>query len=284
MKFLPDMKTDYRDMITTIVLTYNEEKHIRRCLNNVCPLSKTVFVVDSGSTDRTAEICSEFSNVVFVTHQWPGNQAEQIDWALRNLKVTTGWILRIDADEYLSEELIYEIRHVLPVLPDEVTGLMMKRDVVFLGKRIRYGRIRPLKLLRLWRNGCGWVESRIMDEHIVLSQGKCLELANYFYDDNRNGIDAWTMKHLDYAGRESKIAYRQVGGAVSQKESVKSRYYSLPLFHRCFWFFVFRYVFLLGFLDGRAGFLWHFLQCFWYRTIVDVKISERGLLNDKRLA
>ena len=87
--------------LSTIILTYNEEIHIRRCLENVCPFSKKVFVIDSPSTDRTVEICNEFSNVEVVVHKYPGNQADQLNWALDNLKIETEWILRIDADEYL---------------------------------------------------------------------------------------------------------------------------------------------------------------------------------------
>ena len=92
--------------LTVIILTYNEEIHIRRCLENVCPLAKQVFVVDSPSTDKTAEICWEFDNVEVVVHKYPGNQAEQFNWALDNLPITTEWILRLDADEYLKSDVL----------------------------------------------------------------------------------------------------------------------------------------------------------------------------------
>ncbi|MCF0187788.1 MAG: glycosyltransferase, partial [Bacteroidaceae bacterium] len=100
--------------LTTIILTYNEEIHIRRCLENVCPFSKRVIVVDSPSTDRTVEICREFPNVEVVVHTYPGNQAEQFNWALDNLPIDTEWILRLDADEYLFPELVAELEQKLP--------------------------------------------------------------------------------------------------------------------------------------------------------------------------
>ena len=96
--------------LSVIILTYNEELHIRRCLENVCPIAKKVFVVDSPSTDGTVAICNEFENVEVVVHKYPGNQAEQFNWALDNLKIETEWILRLDADEYLMPELVEELK------------------------------------------------------------------------------------------------------------------------------------------------------------------------------
>lgn len=96
--------------LTTIILTYNEEIHIRRCLENVCPFSEKVIVVDSPSTDKTADICREFDNVEVIVHKYPGNQTEQFNWALDNINIETEWILRLDADEYLLPELNEELR------------------------------------------------------------------------------------------------------------------------------------------------------------------------------
>ena len=113
--------------LTTIILVYNEEIHIRRCLENVCPFSKKVIVVDSPSTDRTVEICKEFDNVEVVVHKYPGNQAEQFNWVLDNLDIDTEWIFRLDADEYLFPELIEEMQRTIPSLPVTVTALSLPR-------------------------------------------------------------------------------------------------------------------------------------------------------------
>ena len=113
--------------ITVIILTYNEEIHIRRCLENVTPFAKKVFVVDSPSTDRTVEICREFENVEVVVHKYPGNQAEQFNWALDTLQIETEWILRLDADEYLLPELVEELKERLPVMPEGVSALSLSR-------------------------------------------------------------------------------------------------------------------------------------------------------------
>lgn len=263
--------------ITTIILTYNEEKHIERCLNNVLRFSKKVYVIDSPSTDRTQELCKSFSNVEVIEHKYPGNQAAQFNWALENIDIKTGWIFRLDADEYLSDELIEELEQKIPSLPQDVTGCVMKRDVVFMGRRIKHGKLKTIKLLRLWRNGKGRIENRLMDEHTILIEGRSVELQNYFFDENLNGIDNWIRKHLDYANREVRTYKKgtdDLDTEMVSRNSQKLRYYSLPMFHRGFWFFILRYIFLGGFLDGKAGFVWNFMQCWWYRTLVDVKLSE----------
>src|SRR5699024_4520723 len=105
--------------ITVIILTYNEEIHIRRCLENVTKFASKVYIVDCFSSDRTVEIAKEFGAEV-VEHEWPGNQAEQFNWALENLSFSTKWVLRLDADEYLQPELVKELNEKLPSLPEEV--------------------------------------------------------------------------------------------------------------------------------------------------------------------
>lgn len=265
--------------ITTIILTYNEEKHIKRCLENVLKFSKKVYVIDSLSTDRTHELCMGYGDVELVEHSYPGNQAEQFNWALDNLKIDTEWTFRIDADEYLSENLIDEMNDKVPGLPSEITGIELKRDVIFMGKRIRYGKLGTIKLLRLWRTGKGRYENRIMDEHAVLTDGHSILFDNYFFDNNLNGVDAWTIKHIDYANRELTVLENNMGksdGQLEHRNRQKDRYYSLPMYHRGFWFFILRYIFLGGFLDGKAGFVWHFMQCWWYRTLIDIKIDEQS--------
>lgn len=265
--------------ITTIILTYNEQKHIRRCLENVLKFSKKVYVIDSPSTDRTCEIAREFENVEVVVHKYPGNQAAQFNWALENLPIDTEWTFRIDADEYLSDELIHEMEDTLPSLPFNISGVVMKRDIIFMGKRIKHGKLKTIKLLRLWRTGKGRIENREMDEHTYLTEGTSVELRNWFYDHNLNGMDAWIKKHLDYANREVRMVmdisnqHNQGDKVMVSRNKQKSRYYSLPKYWRAFLFFLLRYIFLGGFLDGKAGFVWNFMQCWWYRTLVDAKME-----------
>lgn len=248
--------------LASIILTFNEELHIERCLKNVCLISEKVYVIDCFSKDRTCEIASKFENVEVVQHEWPGNQAAQFNWFIDNHEIASDWILRLDADEYLSGEAVKKITETLPSLPQDVTGCVMKRDIIFLGRRIKHGKLKTIKLLRIWRTGKGRIENREMDEHAILTEGRSIELKNWFFDDNLNGIDAWIRKHLDYANRESKSQLLNEATTteasatdMGARNKQKSRYYSLPKFWRGFMFFVLRYIFLGGFLDGKQGFV-----------------------------
>lgn len=110
--------------ITVIILTYNEEIHIRRCLENVNQFATKVYVVDCFSTDQTIHIAQELGAEV-IEHKWPGNQAEQFNWALDNLMIDTEWILRLDADEYLLPELVEELKEKLPTMDKGVSALSL---------------------------------------------------------------------------------------------------------------------------------------------------------------
>lgn len=273
--------------ISVIILTYNEQLHIRRCLENVNQFATKVFVVDCFSTDQTKQIAEELGAEV-VEHKWPGNQAEQFNWALDNLDIKTKWVLRLDADEYLLPELISELKEKLPTIEDQINGIVIKRRHIFLGKWMKRGTY-PVKMLRIFRNKKGVCESRLMDEHIQLLEGESLELENDFCDHNLNNISWFCHKHVDYAIREAvdllDIELNLTGNATTDaaknisKQALKKRkkkhtYAKQPLFWRSFAYFCYRYFFKLGFLEGKEGFLWHFLQGWWYRTLVDAKVFE----------
>lgn len=255
--------------LTVLILTYNEEKHIRRCLDNVRTLASRIIVIDSQSTDGTLDICRELG-VEVVQHPWPGHQAAQFNWALDNLTITTDWILRLDADEYLLPELIDEIRTRLPQLPADVNGVILKRRHIFMGRWMRHG-VYPICLLRLFRTGFGRYDGRIMDEHISLTEGRTVQFEHDFCDHSLINLSDYCHKHVNYAVREAAMA---LDADYDEKLSIKRRYYRLPLFWRSFAYFLYRYILRGGFLDGKEGFLFTFIQGWWYRTLVDAKIFE----------
>lgn len=282
--------------LSVIILTYNEELHIRRCLENVLPFAKKVFVVDCFSTDKTKEIALSLGAEV-VEHAWPGNQAEQFNWALDNLPISTEWILRLDADEYLLPELVEELQKKLPTLPEDVTGIIFNRRHIFMGKWMRRG-IYPVKLLRAFRHGKGMCEQRLMDEHIQLTEGRAVEFAHDFCDHNLNNLSWFCHKHVNYAIREAvdllDMELDLTGAAESDndkeispqalaKRMKKHKYARQPLFWRSFAYFCYRYFLKGACLDGKVGFVWTFLQGWWYRTLVDAKVYEikRQCGNDK---
>lgn len=281
--------------ITTIILTYNEEIHIRRCIENVKQFTKKVYIVDCFSTDKTAKIAKELGAEV-IEHKWPGNQAEQFNWALDTLKIDTEWILRLDADEYLRPELIEELQEKLPTMPDNISALSLPLSRAFCGKILHHGIVNNIKIIRIFRKGKAKYEKRLMDEHLSVLSGETIELKNKFVDDSRIPIGLFINKHNGYATREAillldaeyhltntDILPQDYGKEVENKRAQKARYARMPLFWRAFGYFVYRYIVKLGFLDGKEGFLWDFLQGWWYRTLVDAKIFEikRACGNDK---
>ncbi|MEG1998708.1 MAG: glycosyltransferase family 2 protein [Bacteroidales bacterium] len=263
--------------ISVIILTFNEEIHIKRCIERI-------FVIDCFSTDNTAEIANKLGAVV-VTHAWPGNHAAQINWALDNLPIDTQWVLRLDADEYLLPELIEELQSDIPKLPAEVTGINLKRRHVFLGKWIKHGTY-PIIILRIFRTGKAKCDQRLMDEHIVLKEGYSICCKNDFVDHNLNTLFWWIEKHNNYALREAvellDIKYNIIRDKqqstkttiTTDMELKKIKYVKMPIFLRAFGYFILRYIIKGGILEGKEGFLWHSLQGLWYRTLVDAKIFE----------
>ena len=274
--------------ITAIILTYNEELHIRRCLDRIASIVSEVVIVDCYSTDRTLDIAKEYSNVTILQNKWI-NYATQFNWALEHANINTKWVLRLDADEYLTQELIDELQEKLPSLDDKYTGIVVPLQRVFLGRNINHGIAKGIKMLRLFQKGKAKSEIRMMDEHIELLEGESIEFQFPFADDNMNDLSWWTQKHVGYAIREAvdllEIEYNISGknndSSVSKideqalsKRKKKEKYAHQPLFWRSFVYFIYRYIFKLGFLDGKEGFLWDFLQGWWYRTLVDAKVYE----------
>ncbi|MDD2752164.1 MAG: glycosyltransferase family 2 protein [Candidatus Omnitrophica bacterium] len=273
--------------ISVIILTYNEEKNIRECLESVRPWADEIFIVDSASTDRTLEISRAYTDKIF-THTFE-NQARQFNWALENLALRSDWVMRLDADERVSPELAVELLEKLPGLGENVSGLRMKRKVFFMGRWIKHGGYYPTWLLRIWRKGKGRYEERWMDEHVKIKEGEILSLKNDIVDDNEKGLHWWTNKHNAYATRDAidmlNLKYNFFPSDslnrtlfLSQEQEKRwlkeNIYVRMPLFFRAFLYFVYRYFIKFGFLDGKEGLIWHFLQGYWYRFLIDAKIYE----------
>ncbi len=273
--------------ISVIILTFNEELHIERCIKSVQPVVREIFVVDSYSTDSTVEIAESLGAHVL---QNPFvNQAAQFQWAMEFCPIETSWLMRLDADEYLEPDLVEEIRKKLPTLDEEISGINFKRKQHFLGRWIRHGDRYPLIMLRLWKTGQAHIEQRWMDEHMVLDRGKAVTFNGNFVDDNLNTVEWFIEKHNRYASREMLDILSQKYGLFPEDHSIKESesgqaklkrfikeklYNKLPVFVRPMLYFCYRYVLRAGFLDGKEGFAYHFMQGLWYRCLVDLKCLE----------
>lgn len=282
--------------LSVVILTKNEENNLRKCIESFKGIVKRFVIVDSYSTDTTKKLCEELSktfNLSFYENKFI-DQATQFNWALKNSQIKTNWTMRIDADEELTPELAEEIENKLPLISGNIKGVILKRRVYFMGRWIKHGGKYPELLLRIFRTGFAKCEQKNMDEHIILNEGNAVTFKNDFIDNNNKDLEWWTHKHNWYSNREV-LDYQQMvlkkksdesvneinnKGQAATKRFIKNKgYYNLPLFFRARSYFIYRYYIRLGFLDGVEGKIYHFLQAYWYRFLVDAKIFECGKLS-----
>lgn len=277
--------------VTVIILSFNEELHIRRCLERITPVVERVVVIDSFSTDRTVEIARELGAEVY-QNVWK-NYAAQFQWGVDRAAITTEWTMRLDSDEYLEPGLIAEIRDKLPGFPAEITACALRLKVIFRGKFIRWGGYHSTLLTRIWRTDAGQIEQRWMDEHIVISRGQRVRVAGGdLVDENLKDIGWWIDKHNGYTTRQmiDFINLEHPLFPMDQRLQVDTNSHAkwkrflrnivfarTPLYLRSVLYFFQRYFLRLGFLDGRRGFLFHFMQGFWNFMLIDAKVDEARL-------
>lgn len=272
--------------ISVIVLTYNEESNIEECLASVCDWAGEVFVVDSGSTDRTLEIARRYTDKI---HRHPfENYSRQRNWAQEHLPLAHEWVFHIDSDERATPELVQSLRQFFSSdACENVDGLLVSRRTVFLGRPILHGGHYPVYHLRLFRRHKGYCEDRLYDQHFVVD-GATQRISGDLEDVIASDLTVWVTRHARWGVLE---AQEQIGGLqsisgnqiqgwptgtpIERRRWLRSSVYGrAPLFLRAFAYFLYRYILRLGFLDGIEGLIFHFLQGCWYRFYVDAKIWE----------
>lgn len=275
--------------LTVIILTKNEENNLEKCILSLRNIAKRVVIVDSFSTDGTVELAKRLGADVY-QNPWV-DHATQINWALQNVDLDTTWAMRLDADEELPPELVQEMEQKLPQLGPQVCGVELRRRIYFMGRWIRHGGVYPTILLRIFRVGHCICEQKVMDEHLVLTDGETVRFSHDLIDHNNKPLVWWIGKHNWYSDLEmndylsqmqeleagSVVRSRLFGNQAERKRWLKYVvYYHTPLMRRAHWYFIYRYIFRLGFLDGKEGLIFHFLQGYWYRFLVDAKIFEQS--------
>ena len=272
--------------VTVIILIGQEKIHLQRCIEKLAPLEpKCIWLIESQPDDGGVAIAKETAEKLGLTlktvyNKWPGLYAKQFNWALDYVEKETGkgesekgegWILRLDADEYLMPVTCEKLKEELPKLSEDVAGLTLELKRRFCGREIRHA-TNGIRLLRIWRAGHGRSEERAMDEHIEVD-GKVIDFDGAFYDDNLNDMDWWREKHRGYAKREAADALAFARGEIHFKPA-KEAYYRMPRYLRALIYFAIRYFLKGGFLDGYGGWMWNFWQGLWYRWIVDREIGR----------
>lgn len=266
---------------TVILLSFNSEDTLGATLESARKVSDEIFVVDSFSTDRTAEMARTMGATV-VQHAFHHYGAQR-NWAIENLPISRPWQLHLDADEWMTDALVAAILS-LPEDP-EYAGYFVPRYLRFLGRVLRHGAMSPTWHLRLFRTGLGRCEDRKYDQHFLLKSGKSGNLHGAMVDDIRMPLTEWTARHNRWSDSEAEESHNHEtsgrvkpdarGNPAQRKRFLRQKYYSLPLFVRAVANFFYRYFFRLGFLDGTEGLIFWVLQSFWFRFLVDAKIWER---------
>lgn len=267
--------------LTVIILTYNEEINLRDCLISVKDLAQRVIVCDSYSTDATLEIAKEYGAEI-IQHKFY-NYASQYIYAEENAKVKTQWVLRLDADERITDEAREEIERICAENKDtEVSAVDVYYKVSFLGRELKHY---PFHKVILYKYGKAHLENRNMDEHITVTEGRSIVLKNKFIHNDYKGLTAWIDKHNKYSSREvldligeneEEVDLSSLSFATRVKRFVKFKiYYKLPMGIRSYMYYLFRLFVKGGILDGKEGRIFAFLQAYWYRYLVDAKMYER---------
>jgi glycosyltransferase involved in cell wall biosynthesis len=265
-----------------VILTFNSASIVRETVAEARKVSPHVYAVDSFSTDGTPAILEELGCTV--VQRAFSNYSDQRNWAISQVEKSYEWQLHLDADEVLDAEVVGEINALLAGTP-RFDAYMLRRRDYFMGKMLRHSGVNPWHL-RLFRSGVGRCESRLYDQHFI-SSAPAGRMNGYMHDKNSAKLADWITSHNRWSDAEAKeklgaklssegvLQPRLMGDARERTRFVKELYYQLPIGIRSLGYFVYRYIFRLGFLDGITGFYFAFFQALWFRMLVDAKMYEQ---------
>lgn len=270
-----------KSKLMIVILTHNESVHIERAIKNVLGWADKIIILDSYSEDDTVNKAQKLGAEV-IKRKFD-NYKNQREYAIDYVKRNTEWLFFLDADEYLSEDLKNEITDA--IRNKEISGYYLPRKFIFMNRWIKWGGYYPVFLLRLFRPEQAYLNG-LVNEHVMV-KGNTKKLRNDFVDHNLKGINSWVEKHNRYASYEAielmnsksknfQSLNQSTTTQVGRKQWLRKNIWNkLPtVIVRPFVYFIYRYFFRLGFLDGKAGFIYHFLQAYWFWLIIDIKYVE----------
>ncbi len=277
-----DRNANLNPLVSVVILTLNEEANLRACLESLHGLDCEVFVVDSGSTDRTCDIVADAGAQVF-QHGFE-NYSAQRNWSQRSLPLNSKWVLHLDADERLTPRLVSEINGILHQPPADVHGFLFRKRTMFMGRWIKHGGHYPSFHLRLFLKDRGFCEERLYDQHFLVN-GTVKQLQHDYVDVLTSDLKVWFARHARWAELEAReilhrsrgnhVLPRAWGSPIERRRWLReSIYLRSPIFLRCFLYWFYRYFLRFGFLDGRKGLTFHFLHGLWFRLLIDAKLWQ----------
>jgi exosortase/archaeosortase family protein len=262
--------------------------HLPRLLKSIKGLDAPVFILDSGSTDNTIPIGREF-NAGMLQHPFENHPA-QWDFALKDFNIQTPWVICLDADQIVTPGLHNRLENFNNEDYAEVNGIYFNRKNFFKGRWIKHGGYSPFYLLKMFRYGKGYSDLNEGMDHRFIVPGKTMIWKDgYLLEENlkENCIRFWIDKHNRYSDllaheevermqqrRVQTLKPRFFGSPDERTARFKRLWWQLPRYLRPMLYFIYRLIFQMGILDGRTGIIFHFLQAFWFRLIVDIKIDE----------
>jgi len=278
--------------VSVLIPAKNEEENLPACLTSVARADE-VFVVDSQSEDRSVEICEQYGAQIVQFHfngRWPKKK----NWSLDNLPFKHDWVLIVDCDERITDELWDEIAEAIQ--KPGYSGYYLNRRVFFLGKWIRFGGKYPDWNLRLFRHAHGRYENlhteeirntgdNEVHEHVVVESGEVGYLKHDMLHIDFRDLFHWLQRHNRYSNWEARVYYNILNGmgedgtiganlfgdSVQRKRFLKKIWVRLPF--KPFLRFVLFYFIRLGFLDGQAGYIYGRLLS-QYEYQIGVKLFE----------
>lgn len=266
-------------MFSIYILTYNEELDIAACIESA-QLSDDVIVVDSISSDRTVEIAARYP-VQIVQHAFESH-GRQRTWMLKEVPTKYEWVYILEADERMTPELFAECLEAIQT--SEYVGYYVAERVMFMNRWIRYCTQYPRYQLRLFHKDKVWFSDYGHTEREVCDGLTSFLKETYPHYTCSKGLTRWIEKHNRYSTDEAVETLHQLeAGTVNWRKLLWGRSeverrralkdLSLRLPGRPIVRFIYMYVLLGGFLDGKAGFTWCTLQAF-YEYLILLKVWE----------
>jgi glycosyltransferase involved in cell wall biosynthesis len=265
--------------ISAVVFTKNEESNITDCINSLANFSEIV-VVDSNSEDLTTVIAGELGAKV-INFKWSGSYPKKRQWVVENIKFENEWILFVDADERVPQNLECELESRFNELNSNYSAGIITLRYKFNGKLLKFGqKPRKVSLLRIGRvswptitdldiQGMGELEGHYQPSIL----GKTARIKSQMIHDDRDPYISWVRRHIRYAEWEASIRLREEANSIVNSHKIPGAklFHSLPA--KGLFFFTFSYFVKFGFLDGKSGFDYAISKS-WYYWLIGVLEKE----------
>ena len=266
--------------VTVIIFTLNEKIHLPSCFDALS-WCDDVIVVDSFSSDETEIICQQ-RGARFFQNKFSGF-GQQRNWALDHTAPKYAWILILDADERVTPLLVQEMAAIASADPIGVGAYRLRRRFYMWGRWLRYSSLYPSWVVRFIRHDRVRYVNRGHAESQEV-QGEIKDIANDLIDENLKGIDEWFDRQNRYASKEAEFELDQEksglradklfsSNALTRRAALKRLAGQIPA--RGLIYFLYSYFYRLGFLDGKAGFVFCIMKALYQSQIAIKKFDYR---------